>query len=65
MIGASSGIGWALATKIVANSVNIIAVGRQEEKPYKFPKHCRGTGIATVNTTVFDITKLDETPWVC
>ena len=31
MLGATSGIGWALAAKMVENGVSVIAVGRRQE----------------------------------
>ncbi|KAI6846021.1 short-chain dehydrogenase/ reductase-like protein [Hortaea werneckii] len=61
MLGATSGIGWALAAKMVENGVNVIAVGRRQEKLDEFAKQY-GSGKATVDTAAFDITNLKEIP---
>lgn len=59
VIGATSGIGWALAEKIVEAGKHAIIVGRRKEKLEEFQnKH----GSDKVDTIVFDITKLDEIP---
>ncbi|KAJ9296262.1 hypothetical protein DTO271G3_5403 [Paecilomyces variotii] len=62
VLGATSGIGWALAAKMVENGVNVIAVGRRKEKLDDFAKQHGNTGKATVDTAVFDVTKLEEIP---
>ncbi|TKA30789.1 hypothetical protein B0A50_02509 [Salinomyces thailandicus] len=62
VLGATSGIGWALAAKMVENGVNIIAVGRRQEKLDEFVKQYGSTGKATVDTAVFDITQLQDIP---
>lgn len=62
VLGATSGIGWALAAKMVENCVNIIAVGRRKEKLDDFAKQYGNTSKATVDTVVFDLTKLEEIP---
>lgn len=61
MLGATSGIGWALAAKMIENGVSVIAVGRRQEKLDEFAKQY-GSGKATVDTAAFDITKLKEIP---
>ncbi|KAL6712292.1 hypothetical protein ACN47E_000169 [Coniothyrium glycines] len=59
VIGATSGIGWALAEKIVQDGKKVIIVGRRQEKLDDFAKKY---GSDNVDTAVFDITKLDEIP---
>ncbi|KAL1592435.1 hypothetical protein SLS59_009788 [Nothophoma quercina] len=59
VLGATSGIGWALAEKIVQDGKHVIIVGRRQEKLDEFAsKH----GKDKVSTKAFDITKLDEIP---
>lgn len=62
VIGATSGIGWALAAKMVKNGINVIAVGRRKEKLDDFAKQYGNASKASVDTVVFDITKLEEIP---
>ncbi|KAF1832231.1 NAD(P)-binding protein [Decorospora gaudefroyi] len=59
VIGATSGIGWALAEKIVEDGKHAIIVGRRQEKLNEFQKK---HGSDKVDTMVFDISKLDEIP---
>ncbi|KAF1940322.1 short-chain dehydrogenase/ reductase-like protein [Clathrospora elynae] len=59
VIGATSGIGQALAEKIVQDGKHAIIVGRRQEKLDEFQKK---HGSDKVDTIVFDITKLDEIP---
>lgn len=59
VVGATSGIGWALAEKIVENGKQVVIVGRRQEKLDEFAKK---HGSDKVDTVVFDITKLDEIP---
>ncbi|KAI7372657.1 short-chain dehydrogenase/ reductase-like protein, partial [Hortaea werneckii] len=61
MLGATSGIGWALAAKMVEIGVSVTAVGRRQEKLDEFAKQY-GSGKATVDTAAFDITNLKEIP---
>jgi short-subunit dehydrogenase involved in D-alanine esterification of teichoic acids len=59
ILGATSGIGWALAEKIVQNGTSVIIVGRRKEKLDEFQnKH----GSDKVASFVFDITALDKIP---
>ena len=62
LLGATSGIGWALAAKLVENGVSVVAVGRRQERLDDFKKQYGSTGNATVDTAAFDITKLKEIP---
>jgi len=62
VLGATSGIGWALAAKLVESGVSVIAVGRRQEKLDEFAKQYGITGKADVDTAVFDITKLQDIP---
>jgi short-subunit dehydrogenase involved in D-alanine esterification of teichoic acids len=59
ILGATSGIGWALAEKMVQNGTQVIIVGRRKEKLDEFQKK---HGSDKVDTFVFDITKLDAIP---
>ncbi|KAL1799535.1 hypothetical protein ACET3X_003572 [Alternaria dauci] len=59
VLGATSGIGWALAEKIVADGKHAIVVGRRQEKLDEFQKK---HGSDKVSTVAFDITKLEEIP---
>ena len=59
LVGATSGIGRAMADHFIANGVKVTAVGRRQERLEDFvAKHDQETasGIA------FDIAKLDEIP---
>ena len=56
VIGATSGIGLALAERMLANNIKIIAVGRRQEKLDELQqKH----GKNKVSTFAYDITNLD------
>lgn len=59
VVGATSGIGWALAEKIVQDGKKVVIVGRRKEKLDEFQQR---HGIEKVDTIVFDISKLDEIP---
>jgi short-subunit dehydrogenase involved in D-alanine esterification of teichoic acids len=59
VIGATSGIGWALAEKIVQDGKHVVIVGRRKEKLDEFEKKY---GSEKVDSIVFDISKLDEIP---
>ncbi|RAR08965.1 NAD(P)-binding protein [Stemphylium lycopersici] len=59
VLGATSGIGWALAEKIVQDGKHAIIVGRRQEKLDEFQK---AHGSEKVTSYVFDITKLNEIP---
>jgi NADP-dependent 3-hydroxy acid dehydrogenase YdfG len=59
LVGATSGIGRAMAYHFIANGVKVTAVGRRQERLDEFvDKHGKemASGIA------FDIEKLDEIP---
>jgi short-subunit dehydrogenase involved in D-alanine esterification of teichoic acids len=59
IIGATSGIGYAYAEKVVADGKKVIIVGRRKENLDAFvEKH----GKDKVDTIIFDITKLDQIP---
>jgi NADP-dependent 3-hydroxy acid dehydrogenase YdfG len=59
LIGASSGIGEALATRMVAEGLHVIVVGRRKERLDAFvSKH--GSDKATA--AAFDISELDKIP---
>ncbi|KAF2130551.1 NAD(P)-binding protein [Dothidotthia symphoricarpi CBS 119687] len=57
IVGATSGIGWALAEKMVQDGKHIIIVGRRQEKLDEFVKK---HGSDKVDSMVFDITELDQ-----
>lgn len=57
VIGATSGIGEALASRFVAEGANVIAVGRRKENLEAFV-HKHGKEKATA--VPFDITELDK-----
>ncbi|KAL4913079.1 hypothetical protein BDW62DRAFT_220886 [Aspergillus aurantiobrunneus] len=59
IIGATSGIGKALATKFVENNIPLVISGRREENLREFvSRH----GSDKVQGKVFDVTKLDRIP---
>jgi len=59
MLGATSGIGLALAEKMIQNGIYVIAVGRRKEKLESFvSKH----GKDKVSTLPFDVTDLGDIP---
>lgn len=59
VIGATSGIGEALASRFVAEGAKVIAVGRRKENLEAFV-HKHGKDKATA--VPFDITELDKIP---
>ncbi|KAI8935414.1 hypothetical protein NX059_007994 [Plenodomus lindquistii] len=59
IIGATSGIGWALAEKILGDGKQVVIVGRRQERLDEFVKK---HGSDKVDSVVFDITKLDQIP---
>jgi len=59
IIGATSGIGAAMASHLVAHGVKVTAVGRREERLNDFvSKH----GSELASSQVFDISELDKIP---
>jgi short-subunit dehydrogenase involved in D-alanine esterification of teichoic acids len=62
VIGATSGIGWALAQKFIETGTSVIVVGRRKERLEDFAKRHGNAGNATVDTAVFDITNLAAIP---
>lgn len=59
VIGATSGIGLALAERLIENGSNVIAVGRRQENLDAFvQKH----GSSKAASITFDITDLDGIP---
>jgi len=59
VIGATSGIGFALAERFIENGMHVVAVGRRKEKLCELvEKH----GKDKVSMFEFDITKLSEIP---
>ncbi|KAI5777536.1 hypothetical protein EDC01DRAFT_698222 [Geopyxis carbonaria] len=61
MIGATSGIGWALAERFLAEGRKVIVVGRREDKLDAFLAAHGGAG-PKLASYVFDVTKLSEIP---
>lgn len=59
VIGATSGIGEALAAKLVAEGTSVIVVGRRKDKLEEFV-HKHGKDKATA--VPFDITQMDKIP---
>ncbi|EUC34238.1 hypothetical protein COCCADRAFT_4381 [Bipolaris zeicola 26-R-13] len=59
VVGATSGIGWALAERIVQDGKQVIIVGRRQDKLDEFKNQ---HGNDKVDSFVLDITKLDEIP---
>lgn len=59
VIGATSGIGEALADRFVQEGSYVIAVGRRKEKLEEFV-HRHGKGIASA--VPFDITEIEKIP---
>ncbi|KAL5118885.1 hypothetical protein ACEQ8H_003208 [Pleosporales sp. CAS-2024a] len=57
VVGATSGIGWALAEKIVQDGKQVVIVGRRKEKLDEFEQKY---GSEKVHPIVFDISKLEE-----
>lgn len=61
VLGATSGLGWALAAMFVETETSVVVVGRRQEKLDAFKKEFSG-GKATVDTAAFDITDLAGIP---
>lgn len=59
VIGATSGIGEALAAKLVDQGKKVVVVGRRQEKLDEFVKT---HGQDKASAMAFDITKLDKIP---
>ncbi|KAH6633047.1 short-chain dehydrogenase/ reductase-like protein [Boeremia exigua] len=59
VLGATSGIGWALAEKIVQDGKSVVIVGRRQEKLDEFANKY---GKDKVSTKAFDITELEKIP---
>lgn len=59
VIGATSGIGEALASRLIQEGAEVIVVGRRKEKLEEFV-HKHGKDKATA--VPFDITELDKIP---
>ncbi|KAL5050984.1 hypothetical protein BDW71DRAFT_194090 [Aspergillus fruticulosus] len=59
IIGATSGIGRAFATKLVENDIPVVISGRREENLQKFVRQHGGD---KVKSKVVDVTKLDKIP---
>jgi NADP-dependent 3-hydroxy acid dehydrogenase YdfG len=59
IIGATSGIGEALAVKMLQNGVKVIAAGRRKENLDKF---VREHGADKVSAVTVDITELEKLP---
>lgn len=57
IIGATSGIGKALATKLVGNGTQVVISGRRKEKLDSFVQH---HGAEKVKSKDFDIMQLDQ-----
>jgi short-subunit dehydrogenase involved in D-alanine esterification of teichoic acids len=57
IVGATSGIGWALAEKIIESGKAVVIVGRRKEKLDEFEKK---HGSDKVHSIVFDINELDK-----
>lgn len=59
VLGATSGIGRALASKFIETGTSVIVVGRRKEKLDEFVKdHQDASSGTTVDSAVFDITDL-------
>lgn len=62
LIGATSGIGRALADKFISTGTSVIAVGRRKDKLDEFAKHHENANIVSIDTAVFDIGDLKAIP---
>lgn len=63
IFGATSGIGWGLASKFVETGTSVVVVGRRKERLDSFVKEHEGKDSkATVDQAVFDITNLKDIP---
>lgn len=59
MVGATSGIGLAMAERLISEGVKITAVGRRKDRLDQFvAKH----GAAKADSVVFDIADIDKIP---
>lgn len=59
MVGATAGIGKAMADRLVGEGVKVIAVGRRQNRLDEFMKQ---HGEEKVGSLAFDISKIDEIP---
>lgn len=59
VLGATSGIGWALASKLVETGTSVIVTGRRQEKLDEFVSQ---HGKDKAEAVQFDITQLDKIP---
>ena len=59
MIGGTSGIGRAMADRLIKADVKVTAVGRRQDRLDDFVK---SHGENKASAVAFDITKLDEIP---
>ncbi|KAF1994340.1 oxidoreductase [Amniculicola lignicola CBS 123094] len=59
LIGATSGIGAAIATKLISSGVKVTAVGRRKDRLDEFVKQ---HGADKASSIVFDIADLEKTP---
>ncbi|KAF9882767.1 hypothetical protein FE257_005302 [Aspergillus nanangensis] len=59
LIGATSGIGYAMANKMLENNIRVTAVGRRQER---LDAWVRENGTDKAHSVVFDISKLDAIP---
>ena len=62
VLGATSGLGWALAAKFVETGTSVVIVGRRKDRLNDFAKQYSDAGTATVDTAVLDITDLKAIP---
>nr|POE56321.1 putative oxidoreductase dlte [Quercus suber] len=62
VLGATSGLGRALAAKLLENGTSVIAVGRRKEKLDEFVKEFDGVADTSTDSAVFDITNLKAIP---
>lgn len=63
IIGATSGIGWALAAKFVENGISVIVVGRRKDKLNDFvEQYGNADQQTTVDSAILDITDLSSIP---
>nr|POF01232.1 putative oxidoreductase dlte [Quercus suber] len=62
ILGATSGLGKALAVKLLENGTSVIAVGRRQDRLDEFVKENSGLGSTTADAVAFDITNLNAIP---
>jgi NADP-dependent 3-hydroxy acid dehydrogenase YdfG len=62
VVGATSGIGWALAERLLNKGRKMIIVGRRQAKLDEFISQHSGGAVAgtKISSYVFDVTKLSE-----